>query len=94
MTAFNFKTNVARTIPNSAPACCPSLPVRLNTCSTRANGVAIAPLRRFCVGNACGRMAAPLNVRAPTGMLQPCFAFNVGVAAVGIDIPTGVTQVK
>jgi hypothetical protein len=38
-------------------------------------------------------MAAPLNIHASAGSLQPGFAFNAGVARVGTDVPAGVTQI-
>lgn len=53
---------------------------------------AVAPLLRL--ENASGRVAASLNMHAPPGLFQSGFAFDAGIATVGIDIPARVAQVE
>ena len=59
---------------------------------TRRGDRAVTSLLRL--GNAFGRMAPPLDVHAPTGLLQPGLPFDAGVASVGIDVATGVARIE
>lgn len=60
--------------------------------SARRGDRAVASL--LCLGNALDRMAAPLNVCAPTGLLQPGRPFNAGVATVGVNVLAGVARIE
>lgn len=63
----------------------------LDTGSRHSNRKVVPFLR---IGNSFSRMAAPLNMHTPAGLLQSRFAFNAGVSPVGIEISARVAQVE
>lgn len=68
-----------------------------NTCSTRARGVAIgdrAVASFLFLGDAFGRVTAPLNMHPLACLLQADFAFNAWVSPIGIDASARLTQVE